>query len=224
MKKSTKNKLAMYKSVSDVIRTNGTIWEGIPGFVNAVEEFNAKVQLLEEKESFQSSVSKGVGKVSQRDKDLMIEKLMRITGALKAFAANTGNEKLLIELHFSGSTLSNASKVNLMTKADLIVKRGNEFGYQLLDFGISPEELSEIETVRNQLNETLKSSRKAIIERKSANSDLSELEKAIDFLLKTRLDSMIMVLNNANPAFCRDYHNARLVIPYGNRSASDSAA
>jgi len=224
MKKSTRNKLAMYKMVHDVLSANATSWEGIPAFVSTAQEFSAKVHLIEVKEQVQSSVSVGVGLVAKTGKADSSEKLLRYAAALKALASTTKNEKLFLEVKFGKSRIINKTKVDIMSLADLVIARVNEFAPELVNFGLTTDEIANVNSLHDELNTYLTSSRKAINTRKLTNKEIVELSREVDALLKERLDSLMLIIKTTDPVFYSNYVNARMVIDYGYRSGNTDAA
>jgi hypothetical protein len=223
MKKNTRNKIAMYKSVSDVLMANATSWEGIPAFVSKIEEFDAKVHLMEEKEQYQKTVSLGVGLVAKTGKEEGYNKLLRIAAALKAHASNTKDTKLLLEVKFLKSATLNKSHMEFLTKVDTVIDRANEHASELVNFGITLAEIESLSAYRTELDALLNSHRMATIKRKSTNEELSVLEKELDSLIKYSIDSLMIILKVSNPEFYSKYMNARMVIDYGHRSKPDAA-
>lgn len=223
MKKSTRNKIAMYKSVSDVLKANATSWEGIPAFVSKIEEFDAKVHLMEEKEQYQKTVSLGVGLVAKTGKEEGYNKLLRIAAGLRSHASETKNEKLLLEVKFLKSATLNRPRMEFLTKVDTLIARANEHSAELVNFGITLAEIESLSGYRTELDALLNSHRSAIIKRKSTNAELSDLEKELDTLIKYGIDSLVIILKDSNPVFYSKYMNARLVIDYGHRSKPDAA-
>ncbi len=223
MKKYTKNKLAMYKLVSDTLNANVTSWEGIPAFVTTVEEFNAKVHLLEEKEQFQKTVAIGVGKVAKTGKEEGFNKLLRISAALTVLASTAKNEKLLLEVKFLKSTTLYKSRIDFLTKVDTVINKANEHSSELVVFGITVEEIESLLDYRTELEGLMFSARIAINARKNANAELSELEREIDTLIKESIDSLMLIVKDSDPVFYNKYVNARMVIDYGHRSNPEAA-
>lgn len=224
MKNNFKNKLAMYKMVRDTISANGPIWEGIPAFVTCVQDFSARVQLLEEKENYQRSISLGVGLVSRNDKKLIFEKLLRVAGGLKAFALDSNNTKLLMEVSIPKSLVNNSSKVDLLSRIDLLISRAQEFGSELGNYGLTPEEVGNLVIFRSEMDATLTAPRKAIIDRKQANAQIKLLFKEIDVILTAKLDSLMFIIKDQHPEFYNAYTDSRMIIDYGKRQTNNDAA
>jgi len=224
MHKSRRNKLAMYKLVRDVLSANVTSWEGVPAFVSTAQEFEAKVSSIEVKEQVQRSVSIGVGNVARHGKMDSYEKLLRFAGALKALASTTKNEKLYHEVRFGKTATFNKSKVDFMSLVDRVIGRVNEFAPELVNFGLTEEEISGVTTLRKDLDDYLSSSRKAIVIRKSTNQEIAALGKEVDALLKDRLDALMLIVKTSDPVFYNKYVSVRMVIDYGHRSGNNEAA
>lgn len=214
MKKMIKNKLVMYKRVSDILHTNGTIWGGIPAFVLSVDDLNDKIHALEEKETMQQSVTIGVSAVKDQIKKEKIDEIYRISSALLALATTLSDEKLRKEMKFTYYTLSSAPRVELISKIDLIIDRAQTNVSALSDFGIGGQDVSALQTLRSELDTHLLNPRKAISTRKGLNAEIITLSKEIDFLLSDGIDRLMFVLKSDHPPFFAAYTEARYVIDY----------
>lgn len=204
----------MYKRVSDVLHTNGTIWEGIPAFVLSVDDLNDKIHALEEKETMQQSVTIGVSAVKDQIKKEKIDEIYRISSALLALAATLSDEKLRKEMKFTHGALSNAPRVELISKIDLIIDRAQTNVSALNDFGIEGQDVSALQTLRSELDTHLMNPRKAISTRKGLNAEINTLSKEIDLLLSDGIDRLMFVLKSDHPPFFAAYTEARNVIDY----------
>lgn len=222
MKSYTKNKLVMYKMVRDTIIANGTSWEGVPAFVNTVENYNAKVHLLEEKENHQLAITVGVSAVKDQLKIEKVHKIIRISGALVALGTAMKDEKLRREMNFTVPKLLKASRVDFLSKVDRIIDRASENSDALVDFGISAQDLIDLATIRTEMDASLSSPRIAIVNRKKTNIEIRELEREIDILLKDGLDKLMLVIKDSDPDFFSSYSGVRTVIPYGQRGGTST--
>lgn len=205
----------MYKLVRDVLASSDTSWEGIPALVSTIEEFNAKVRLIEKKEEVQQSVSAGVSLATKDGKMGSYEKMLRIAGALRALASSTNDKKLIREVRFTKSGTVYSSKIAFLTRVDIVIQRANEHADELANYGVTAEEIAGLLVFRDDFDKLLSDPRKAINKRKNANADIYILEREVDELIYNRIDPLMLGVKESDPVLYNDYVSARKLIDNG---------
>lgn len=215
MKRSTANKLNMYESVHSVLNDYLNSWQNVPAFLNTVNSFDSKLNLLRSRLTEQAGAVTGVS----------LEKKLRTTDL---------RSRMLIAQHalfLHGRAIGNVvlQERNELSKTDLIKMSLNEFaircselkadldtyGTQLAEYGITQQAIDELLPLLLGIDELNNSTRKAIIKRKEITRSISDLEHELDELLRVELDRLILVLKESDPAFFHSYNSARITIDYG---------
>jgi len=222
MRSKTKYKLTMYKTVLEIVSVNATSWEGIPAFVDTVEKFREKVSFLEDKEQVQRLSTVGV--VAARDtlRNSSANQLMRISGALSALGKANGDDILHLQMKISPSTLRRSTRSEYLSVISSIVNCAAQHVEELLNYGITAQEVLDLYDLKVQLMNSSIRPRAAMIDRKGSTVMIAKLEKEIDDLLKNELDEMMKIINVTNNDFYRDYKAARSIINYGSGKSSHS--
>lgn len=220
MKKSTRNKLAMYRMVNETMQANGTIWEGIPAIVSTVQNFSDKLELLESKDQQQRTITIGVRGNANHLRENSIDEILRFANALKAYGKASGNSILVDQMSVSRSKLSKGSKEDFISLLTIIIDVTLEHGVHLLDYGITQTEIDQLPIMRDTVYNGVYSTRKAINERKEATFKMYDLETEIDALLKDELDALMIVLKSAQPEFYRAYVSSRAILDFGSNHSS----
>ncbi|MEY3238171.1 MAG: hypothetical protein RI883_2272 [Bacteroidota bacterium] len=212
----------MYKRVKDILTTNDTIWEGIPAFVSAFETMSPKIRLMEEKEAMQQAITVGVSAEKDHIKKERIDRIFRISSALVAFSTSTENEKLRKEMKITHNSLNALARIDLISRIDRIIERAQTHSADLVDFGITLQDVEDIVNHRDELDEQLSNPRKAIDDRKKMNAAIIKLSKEIDMLLSGSIDQLVNVLKAVHPEFFTAYFDARLVIDYHHKGGTNT--
>lgn len=99
MRKTTKNKLALYKAVKTVIASHNVAWSGLVAFDNVFTDFSEKVNLLEQHAYNQSLALVGVSAVKEAKRELVAEKAYAVSSSLMAFAVLENNVALINQMN-----------------------------------------------------------------------------------------------------------------------------
>jgi len=223
MRRTTTNKLNMYQSVFSVMDDFQSVWQSVPAFVSAYANFNSKLELLRVRLTEHSSTIVGVSvEKGLRLADLR-ERMLVTHRSLFLYGQAAGNV-LLRERN--RKTKSGLDKLNIAKLAVCCNELKNDlvlYGAQLSDYGITAEMIAELLPMLSGIDDLNNSPRKAILKRKSTTQSISELERALDEILRTEMDNLILVFKKNQPEFFRAFRDARIVIDYGHHSGGGSA-
>lgn len=223
MKKRVHEKLAMYKTVQQVLSANAPAWEGIPAMVGTVQEFNTKVEKLDELGYIHGMATAGTRSTKDLYKSETIDLAERIAGALKSLAGVTGNLELKEALNFSRSKLRFSSNAKTIILIDTIIIKGMAYSTELEAYGISSSDLQELQDRRVTLNGLLPSTRTSIINRMEFTARIDLMVKELDNILKDMIDPQMLVLKKDHPEFFRKYTFSRNIIESASRSTGSEA-
>lgn len=212
MKKSIANKLRMYNAVIEVCRDHQLLWENIPGYVSALEEFENRVEILRLRSGIRSNITSGVSDGKRSRLEALYDQLLVVHSALWVYAASTNNFQLMSRNKVTMSDLKRLSIVRLDAHLNNIIEDINEHGEALLDFGITSEFLNETIELINVGSYNARRPRMAIIERKMLTQSLTTISHDLDNLLRFKLDKLMNLFRKSNADFYSRYHNARMII------------
>ena len=220
MKKSTRQKLSMYKAVFEVCKTHETDWAGIAGFVEAVNNLETAISTLDSKAQLQAS--KTVGVMANRiDKiEAVIELMLILHGVLEMHGKEIGDVELRIRNKKTVTSLKRMDNTRLNVQFNLIIEDLALFGNALTPYGITPDFVTESLVLIEAARISLSRPRMAIIERKGYTNSLDVQTAEIDEIIKLRLDKMMRLFKNSLPDFFELYSNARLIVDLGSRHTS----
>ncbi len=148
------------------------------------------------------------------DKELALENLsdssIEIAGALYSLAHDQNNHTLMARVNFKPTKIGNMNQSDLLATAGIILDEATKIsGDELVNEGISTEELTNYRELINFFD-TIKSSKKeAVIDRSGTTERLSKLFEEANTLVKNKLDRLALQFKRKDPEFYLKYKAAR---------------
>ena len=212
MDTKAKNKVKMYNAVETVLTSNSAVWNGIAGFQNAYDSFQGKLAALAQASYEQGTGTLGIKSVKDKERATVAKMALRIAGGLRVLAADTGNLGLKARVDFSKSELSYSSMPDTMQLLERLKEAAVAHTAELANYSITQADIDEYVAAFEQLSEAFGSVRNAIVTRKTHTELIREHLKAIDGILKNRLDQLMEVFEKDHPGFAKQYRIARLIV------------
>ena len=207
----------MYQMVKKVCSDNETSWSAIPAFQNTFNAFTEKLGLLEDYIVDQTQALTGVKAFKEQKRKEVANKALSIASALVALANEINDVEMVQKMRITPTQLENGTGLKSLLLIDRIIDKAQLHIDDLINFGIAPEDLAELEAMRLELSNALTAPRQAIIARKHLTVSIKEKVSEIDQLLKLGLDRLARVVKSTDEAFFRNYHNARIIVDYKGR-------
>jgi hypothetical protein len=215
MKKTTLSHMAMYQNVLAVVKDHQNTWNGIPGIVSIVDEFETELNNLGNKLSLQSKITQGITLEKQAFINELVEKMSLLKKGLFLYATQINNLDLRARHKEALSTLKRLSEGRLQVEAAKVLEDLQIHGTALDVVGITSSDIQAFQDQVALLEERKNSVRQAIIERTIETKSIRELEKQLNVLLIDQLDRFISFFQSTDPAFLASYKAARRIIGNG---------
>lgn len=213
----------MYTAVLEICKVHETTWSSIPGFANAVNEFEANLQTLKLDASKQESVRDGVSMMKFAKLDELFDRLLLIHTGLAIHAKTIHDEELFLRNTVNLSDLKRLSIPRLDFHLNKVLIDMEEHGSSLEIFGIDSALIQDtiglIEEGRLQSTRP----RMSIIEKRQLTQKLDETVSKLDEILKLKLDALMRLFKYSYPAFFQLYFAARVIIEYPGKKGSASS-
>ncbi len=212
MDKKIRNKLNMYKAVQATCKQYQTAWNGIPKFEEVMSRFNTQ---LSEMETLMANYSKDKRWITA-EKNAVYHELMNRTYALsviaRAYAIEQKDSEMIRKFTVKKTSLRKGDVKLRLDRIDNIINMVNEVGYDLIDFGVSPELLEEVTALRDKFNGLIWSPRMVRVKRTQTRLAVTHMVKSIDLLISVKLSGMISILATEHPAFSTQFNSARVIV------------
>ena len=213
----------MYKAVKDVLASNQSVWTGIPAFVTVHGSFINKLTALETSAFNQNLSMIGVSAAKNAKRQEVVDKTYAISSGIVAFAVLNNNAKLIDRMTITKSDMLYASKTRLLLLVDRVIAKASEFESQIDEFGVDQQSITELQTLRDELEAMLNAPRNAILDRKGYTQQIKALRKELDMILYLQLDKLMQVLSAEHPDLFTAYNNARVIVDLKNGSGSSGS-
>jgi len=209
----------MYQGVELVCIEHQDAWNGILAFVQTFQLFVGKLSVFKQKAYLHTNATIGVREVKDVERANVVKKAQVIASALRSLSSLQSDVKLNAQLRFSYTRLMQCNATRLQQYLDTIMDVATAHIEDLPDYGITQAKLDELQLLRNQLEQTLLTTRNAIVVRKSLTAELELLSREIDQLLKVNLDQLMLVIGADDPEFYRQYQAARLIVDHKGKTS-----
>jgi len=215
MQITQRNKLNMYITVLQFLALNTTIWSSLIAFGDAVSLLSTKVSLLQAQVAIQSTHIVGYATAKKGKKKNLIDKLMEVTGALKAYATVINDPVLFNFADYSRSELRRLADAIFIQTANNIHDKANSLVASLGSYGVDGPKLAALQLLISDYAGFVEQPRLARIAKKTATANIKSLIKDIDVILKTVLDMLIVQFEASAHDFFSGFISARIIIDIG---------
>lgn len=211
MNQDQSNHFDMYVATQDHMNNNPAVWSGVPVIVTVKNNFDELVsRMAGQSEKAQSKLS-----VTGRKEILIKQTGLRaseLSGSLQAFAAITNKPDLMKEVDFTKSDAVRMKEKELVTYVGNMIKIARNNLAALTDYAITDEQLTELETTLEDLNDLIGKPRNILNQKYVAIGQLSELFDTCNKLLRDQMDKLMLRYRTSNPEFYEGYLRARTIV------------
>jgi len=222
MRQTDENFVSMCKAVQDVLKKHSTVWTPIVAFKNQAMSFFELMTEIAECMEGTEIVSTGATQDKKNAEMKAVALTVNLAKRGSIYALDRDNLELHDQLRVSKTTLLRRPDTMTLAKLRDIHDRLNALISELADYGVLPEDLSELHNLTNAYEALVVRPRMLIVERKTYNQDMipSLLSSIREVLYK--MDSLVNLFEES--AFNQEYKHARIVIDLGSRkSVSDDS-
>ena len=213
MNKHAQNKFKMYKDVVGTCTENAAVMGNVAVFGTTLNAVKQKMVILETIAAEQASMLMGVKNEKESKRKETAEKAETLGGFLTSYALGANDEVLLASLRFFPSILNHASALKMMQLLDRIIAASNQHLSDLAVYGITQSDVTQLETLRAEMDVLFAAVRKAIGDRKARTGEIDAVVKEIDKLLG-QMDNMVLSVKSSNAFFYTRYQSARAIVDY----------
>lgn len=212
MMENQENKIRMFYTVTAVCECNTQLWQENEVFAGNYKKFlsqisqikNCKDQLLVETISMETF--KSVDRVE------LEEFAFYLSGKIKSFANETGNDTLLAEVRNHRKNLGSATDMELLTICSKLSITSLTNLALLDNYGISSESIADLQQLTSSFSSGVNRTKSSYSKTKSAKENLKKLVNDAEEILKNKLDIEIEFFKNSNPEFYNQYNVSRILI------------
>jgi hypothetical protein len=219
MTDTQENKFNMYEAVIAVLDSNSSIWNSIPAIVEIKTNVETNIDKIRELRQIQEKDSTGITVNKAEIQENLIAATLKLIGGLMAYATVTNNHELRNSINYKKSDLEYTRDNILYDKALLVYNTAQPLAAELAVYLIGEEDILAVDTLLKEYEAAIPEKRAAVSESKAATQALKQTIKATSFILKDKLDNLMLIFQAVNPDFFNAYTNSRIIIDLGRRHA-----
>ena len=204
--------LDMFHGVNGLLESNRALYSNIPMVLQTADEFSSVVDQIDSFASNAEKDSSGITSEKAKIKDSLSHKARYLGGCAYAYAFDTDDRKMAAAVSFSFSEIHYVKDAQTHQIAIAVLSELEEHSDDLVDYGVTPEELAEF----RQLVATYKDLLEDKVEIKAIGvAETKQIAYLLSYgndLLKRKLDHFMFRFKSEQPEFYNKYVNARMII------------
>ena len=217
MNKVLEDKRTMFAAILSLLLANMTTIAQVVGFTDAVNFFKGLLEKIDLKAKERDEVTAGKTATKHATEQTLIEAIMKAASAVFIFARKTNDLQLKEKANVLESSLTRMRDTDLATKGDAVLILVQQYTTQLVAFGVTAEEITDLEAKINSYRDALGKSASSVSERKGARETLESLIKQADEVLAEEIDRFMERIRAAEPELYAAYCDARYIRKTGVR-------
>ena len=209
------NQTSMFDTVSSYMDQNKTLWQGIPAFVAAVADFSAGNAEIDRLAGLQQVPTTGLTEAKGNVRNDYEEQILFLADQLSALAEVTKDADLAAKTELTPTALDKSTEDGLLETGQLISSLAKAHLAGLADYGITAQDITEMDSLGAQFKNTKTAPRVAIAGRSAHTASLPEEIKAQTVILTNRLDKLMTRFKQSQALFYSGYQSARVIVDRG---------
>jgi Carboxypeptidase regulatory-like domain len=205
-------KLNMYRATQKHCNDNPTIIASVPAFKTAIDNLNTIIASIIATAQQQDVITKGIAIDKAQSKKTLCQLAADIAAPIIAFAAANSNNQLLKEVSFTNSDLIRTKDDLLAPRCQNILDAAQANLAALGAYGISAASVATLQSTIKNYQIIVPNPRNAAAQKATINTNLKNLFKEADNILKLQLDKTIVSLKATQPNFVSTYKSNRIIL------------
>jgi hypothetical protein len=208
-------KLNMFRATQKHCNDNPTIVETIKAFQTAAGTFNTTIAGIIATVQQEDQVTKGITVDKAEARKTLCRLAADIAAPIVAYAAATKNNKLLGEVNFTHSDLIRTKDDQLAPRCQNIYDAAKANEGALKDYGITATTLDTLLTTMDNYQAKVPDPRNATAQKATIRTNLKNLIKEADDILKLQMDKTVLGFKTSHPDFVKTYQANRIIVDPG---------
>lgn len=213
MKTVQLNRKNMLDAVNSYLDENVSKWQGIARLASAKTELNQTIMAIDIAQEAQAEAQVTIGKSKLALKKAIATKADVLNDLVEAHALIEGDDELARQMGDSKSDLFRASYADFFIKVKAIIEKATQFQEVLVnDYGMTAEQVTDIQNDLNRLLEINGQPRAYEIKSSVATNEIAELLTEANDVLTNQMDKLISIFKRRDPNFYHGYQKARMIV------------
>ena len=203
--------MAMLEGVAAFLDSHESELNGNPVIAGVARKLALNLKHIRKLKHVQDRKTKVASQAKDELKTALIEDILKVGAALRAYATESRHFELLALATFSDSKIKRMRHNDLAGKAKTIYETAAPLAGQLMIYLVEPEDVSRLETNVAAYLHALPGRRTIQIQTKQATAKINVTVNKSLQLVKEKLDVHMRPHKAANAGLHREYMNARII-------------
>ena len=212
MTRDEMNLVNMFKATDWFLTANKELLKDYQPIVESHARLTAGLAIIDELSEIQSTDTKTLTKLKQKEKEQLDEKMIKVSDAIGAVAAATNNEELKQVADWPRSLLGRLREDNYYIKVQQIYKVAASMPAELKVWHVSTEDIEALNIIPATLKQRTPNRRNTVGTSKQASTELHQTVLTLNKELKEKTDKFMNPFATINPTLYGQYRNARTVL------------
>ena len=205
-------KLNMYRATQQHCEDNAAIVATVPAFSTSFNSFKSKVAAIIATVQQEDLITKGVTIDKSEAKKTLCQLAADIAAPIFAFASANNDNRLKQEVNFSYSDLYKSKDDQLAPRCQNIHDASTTNLAALTPYGITAATLTTFQTTIDNYKTKVPTPRNAAALKATIRTNLRNLIKETDKVLKEQMDKTVVGFKTTNPDFTKTYKTNRIIL------------
>jgi hypothetical protein len=215
MNKVNVSRLTMYDAVVAFCNNNADTVATVPAFQTALTNFETTVSEIHDTVQMEANIISGIATDKSQLKANLCQQASDLCSIIFAYASTTSNNQLKEQVSFSFWDLKRLTDEMLIPTCSNIYNALNDNIKALKTFGITANNVSDLQSAIDDYQAVLVSPRNAITQRSAHSAVISNLFKQANDILKNQLDKMVVQFKTTAETFFVAYKKNRAIVSRG---------
>lgn len=212
MNKIQTNQYRMHLNTQATLDENSQLWNVIPIFVRVKNEYDELIQRIGEVNEKTNPNSKAVTQNKEKKLEVLINKVMILSGNLQAYAGLNNNAQLLGKTKLTRTDILNARETDVEKLVQPVIDEARKYLTELADYMVTEDMITETETTLDDFKSMIGLPRTIRNRAFAAMTLMEELFDELNDLAKNKLDKLMIRFAESDSEFYSEYNRARTIV------------
>ena len=217
MNDKQENQFSTYTVLDGFLTTNSTVVTTIPAFQRAHQSFSLKLADIKRVDGGRQSIKSGKAEIKTKTKNDLAEAVYQLASSLHTYAHEHDKPEILNRVEKSEGYFRRMRDTALILEAQDLVKFTQGIETDLVEHGLSAEEIAAIPTLVTSFENAMKDLGTSEAEGTSATKSVYQLMNEAKEIVDNQLNIYAEKFKTKNPDFYNQYISASKVVNYGVR-------
>jgi hypothetical protein len=206
--------LKMLKVLFALFTSFSIVVESIPAFKRAVEKLGTLITDIVDADTGRPIIKSGKSKIKTALKKKFGKAVYNLANSLATYADEHNKPEIASLVEHPETYYTKMRDINLPLEANRLIQLTKGIEAELLDHGVTAEEITTLINLSREFNESMTNLRKSVAKGSSATKSVYQLIGEANSLLSNRFKRHMKRLKESNPDFYTQYTSACKVIEH----------